>query len=139
MAVMKIYREEHVIEHLQFQGERLRRGMLQSIRENNLIGNVGIHGHPSCLVFSTQDQDRKPSQAFRTLFMQECIKQGLIAPNLVISLSHSDKDIDQTIDIIHHALKVYRKGLDEGVDKYLEGRSVQPVYRKWNNEHRNKT
>ncbi|MFT5764574.1 MAG: glutamate-1-semialdehyde 2,1-aminomutase, partial [Saprospiraceae bacterium] len=139
IAVMKIYREEHVIEHLQFQGERLRRGMLQSIRENNLIGNVGIHGHPSCLVFSTQDQDRKPSQAFRTLFMQECIKQGLIAPNLVISLSHSDKDIDQTIDIIHHALKVYRKGLDEGVDKYLEGRSVQPVYRKWNNEHRNKT
>jgi glutamate-1-semialdehyde 2,1-aminomutase len=139
ITVMKIYREENVVEHLQFQGERLRNGLLQSIRENNLIGNVGIHGHPSCLVFSTNDQDKNPSQSFRTLFMQECLKQGLLAPNLVISFSHNEKDIDQTIDIINHALKVYRKGLDEGVDKYLEGRPVQPVYRKWNNENRNKT
>lgn len=138
MAVMKTYREENVIEHLQFQGERLRKGMLQSIRENNLEGYVGIFGHPSCLVFSTNDQDKNPSQPFRTLFMQECLKQGLLTPNLVLSYSHSSEDVDLTLEIIHETLKVYKKAIDEGIDKYLEGRPVQPVYRKWNHEHRNK-
>lgn len=134
MAVMKIYQEEPVIQHLQIQGDRLRKGMLKSIQENNLEGHVGVLGHPSCLVFSTNDQDKNPSQPFRTLFMQECIKQGLLAPNLVISYAHSENDIDITLDILHHTLQVYRKGIEEGVDKYLEGRAVQPVYRKWNHE-----
>ncbi len=134
MAVMEIYKEKNVIEHLQFQGERLRNGLLQAIRENNLIGHVGIHGHPSCLVFSTKDQDKNPSQPFRTLFMQECVKQGLIAPNLVISYAHTEADVDQTIDIMNNSMKVYKKAIEEGFEKYLEGRSVQPVYRKWNNE-----
>ncbi len=138
MAVMKIYQEENVIEHFHFQGERLRNGLLKSIRENQLVGHVGIHGHPSCLVFSTRDADKNPSQPFRTLFMQECLKQGLLAPNLVLSYSHSDKDINQTVAIINETLKVYRKAIDEGVERYLEGRSVQPVYRKWNHEDRNK-
>jgi glutamate-1-semialdehyde 2,1-aminomutase len=27
---------------------------------------------------------------------------------------------------------VYRKALDEGVEKYLEGRPIKPVYRRFN-------
>jgi hypothetical protein len=27
---------------------------------------------------------------------------------------------------------MYRKALDEGIDKYLEGRPVKPVYRRFN-------
>ena len=121
------------------QGERLRSGLEASIQEHDLIGHVGIHGHPSCLVFSTKDQNKNASQPFRTLFMQECIKQGLLAPNLVLSYSHKATDIDLTIEIINETLKVYRKAIDEGIDKYLEGRAVQPVYRKWNDEQRNKS
>lgn len=138
IAVMDFYKNENVIEHFQFQGERLRNGLLQAIRTNQLVGHVGVHGHPSCLVFSTRDQAKKPSQPFRTLFMQECIKRGLLAPNLVISYSHKSQDIDQTIEIMNEAMQVYRKALDEGIEHYLEGRSVQPVYRKWNHEQRNK-
>jgi len=138
MAVMDVYNKENVIEHLNFQGEGLRKGMLQSIRENNLLGHVGIHGHPSCLVFSTKDQDKKASQPFRTLFMQECVKRGMLAPNLVISYMHKTADVQQTLEIINEALKVYRKALDEGVERYLEGRSVQPVYRKWNQHEQGK-
>ncbi|MEM9932489.1 MAG: glutamate-1-semialdehyde 2,1-aminomutase, partial [Bacteroidota bacterium] len=73
-----------------------------------------------------------PSQPFRTLFMQECIKRGLLAPNLVISFSHQEEEVKRTIEIFDGALEVYKKGLEEGVDKYLVGRSVQPVYTKKN-------
>ncbi|MEO1626868.1 MAG: glutamate-1-semialdehyde 2,1-aminomutase [Bacteroidota bacterium] len=131
-AVMEVYEKEQVIDYLVYQGERLRRGMQQLIDAHQLQGFVGIHGHPSCLVFSTRDEKQQPSQAFRTLFLQEITKRGMIAPNLVLSFSHSDADIDQTLDIINDAAHIYRKALDEGVDKHLEGKSVAPVYRKLN-------
>ena len=60
------------------------------------------------------------------------MKRGIIAPNFVLSLSHKDAEIDQTIEVFEAAFAVYRKALDEGIEKYLLGRSIQPVYRKWN-------
>jgi glutamate-1-semialdehyde 2,1-aminomutase len=64
--------------------------------------------------------------------MQEMIRRGIIAPSFVVSFSHSDRDIEQTAEAVFDALVVYRKALDEGVDKYLEGRPVKPVFRKRN-------
>ncbi len=139
MAVMKTYREQPVICQMKTEGERLRKGMKEAITRHQLNGYVGIHGHPSCLVFSTKDQDKKPSQPYRTLFMQECIKRGLLAPNLVISYAHKSAEVARTIAIINEVLVIYRRALEEGIHTYLEGRSVQPVYRKWNHEQSNRT
>ena len=49
-----------------------------------------------------------------------------------MSYSHSDADIDRTIDIVGESLLVYRDALTNGVEKYLEGRPVKPVYRRFN-------
>lgn len=135
MAVMKEYQEKNVIDYLKYQGGRLYNGVLKLIKEHDLKGYFGIKGHPSCLVFYTNNERQQPSQTFRTLFMQELVQRGIIAPNLVISYSHSDADIDQTLDIINEALSVYKKAIDEGIGNYLQGRSVAPVYRKWNIKH----
>jgi glutamate-1-semialdehyde 2,1-aminomutase len=68
----------------------------------------------------------------RTLFLQEVIKHGVIAPSLVVSYSHTDKDIDHTLNAFNEALFIYRKALDEGVDKYLTGSPVKPAVRRYN-------
>jgi len=91
-----------------------------------------VIGRPCNLVFVTCDQDGNRSQAFRTLFMQELIRRGVIAPSFVVSYSHSDADIDRTAEAVFDAHVVYRKALGEGIDKYLEGRPVKPVYRRFN-------
>ena len=130
LETMRIYREEPVIDHLWRQGRRLADGVQQVSRRHGLDGFVDVSGQPCCLVYSTRDQDKKPSQPFRTLFLQETIKRGLLAPSLVVSYSHSDEDIDRTVSIIDEALLVYRKALEEGVDRYLLGRPVKPVFRK---------
>jgi glutamate-1-semialdehyde 2,1-aminomutase len=130
LATMKVYKQEPVITHLWRQGESLARGINQSIRENRLEGFVQVAGRPCCLVYTTKDQDRKPSQLFRTLFLQETIKRGILAPSLVVSYSHSDNDVKWTVDVVNEALAIYRKALDEGVEKYLIGRPVKPVFRK---------
>ena len=132
LATLKIFREKHVVEFLWQQGERLRNLVSRSIVENRLQGFFEVTGKPCNLVFATCDQDGKRSQAFRTLFLQELIRRGVIAPSFVVSYSHSDADIDRTAEAVFDAHAVYRKALDEGVEKYLEGRPVKPVYRRYN-------
>jgi glutamate-1-semialdehyde 2,1-aminomutase len=84
------------------------------------------------LLYGTRDAEGQPSQAFRTLFLQELIRRGVLAPSFIVSYSHGDDAIDRTIDAVDGALAVYRKALDEGVDRYLVGPAVKPVYRRVN-------
>ena len=132
LETIRIYRERQVVEFLWKQGERLRTLLNRSIAENHLEGFFELAGRPCNLIFVTHDQDQRRSQPFRALFMQELIRRGVIGPSFVVSFSHSDADIDRTAEAVHGALQVYRKALDEGIEKYLEGRPVMPVYRKFN-------
>ena len=93
---------------------------------------VKVVGKPCCLSYATLDQDGRPSQALRTLFLQETIRRGVLMPSLVVSYSHGDDDVDLTIEAIDGALAVYRQALDDGVERYLVGRPSQTVYRPYN-------
>jgi len=132
LETMRIYREQSVIEFLWKQGERLQTLVRKSIEENRLQGLFEVLGRPCNLIFGTRDENHERSQPFRTLFMQELIRRSVIAPSFVVSFSHSDADIDRTAEAVYEALVVYRKALDEGIDKYLEGRPSKPVNRKYN-------
>jgi glutamate-1-semialdehyde 2,1-aminomutase len=83
-------------------------------------------------VYVARDADGNPSQAFRTLFLRETLLRGLIMPSMVVSFSHTDRVIDATIDRIGEALTVYKRALVDGVERYLPGRSVKPVMRRFN-------
>lgn len=132
LATMQIYQQEPVVEHLHEQGRNLRVGVNQAICHLGLEEYVQVIGRPCNLVYVTRDQSGQRSQPFRTLFLQETIKRGLLMPSLVVSYSHSAADIQQTIDAVSEALVVYRRALEEGIDKYLVGRPVAPVFRTYN-------
>ena len=109
---------------------RLLTGIRECIDRNGVAGYFDVVGRPSNLIYVTKDRDGQPSQAFRTLFLQSLIRTGIIAPSLVVSFSHTDEDINRTIDAVDGALAVYAQALADGVDKYLLGRAVKPVNRK---------
>lgn len=132
LETIRIYRECYVVEFLWKQGERLRTLLNRSIAEYHLEDFFELAGRPCNLIFVTRNQDQQRSQPFRTLFMQELIRRGVIGPSFVVSFSHSDADIDRTAEAVHGALSVYRKALDEGIEKYLKGRPIRPVYRNFN-------
>ncbi len=129
IATLRVYREEPVTEHLHRQGRRLREGFLQAVDAHGLRGYVDCFGRDCCLFFGTCGADGRPSQPMRTLFMQEMIRHGVLAPSFVISYSHTDADVDRTVEAADAALKVYRQALDEGVERHLVGPSVKPVFR----------
>lgn len=134
IAVMRFYKKNNVIERLYEQGTKLEKGVMKASRDLKLEDKVAIVGPPCCSVYTSRDQNNQPSQPFRTLFMQETMKRGLLMPSSIISYSHSDADVNETIEKIHESLVVYKKALEEGIEKYLIGRSVQPVWRKYNTE-----
>jgi glutamate-1-semialdehyde 2,1-aminomutase len=132
IQTMQIYRRDNVVQHLYSQGERLRDGIGRTIRTLGLCGYFELLGRPSNLVYATRDLSKQPSQTFRTLFLQETIRRGLLMPSMVVSFSHADADIERTIDAVGEALCIYRKALEDGTEKYLIGRPVKPVFRRFN-------
>lgn len=132
IATMQVYQNEPVIETLFARGTQLKSGLNEVISGHGLQDFVKVEGKPCCMVLTSLGPDQKPSQAFRTLMLQETIKRGLIIPSLVVSYTHSEADIDATIRAIDNALHVYRTALDEGVEHYLVGRPSKVVYRRYN-------
>ncbi|MFH0341953.1 MAG: glutamate-1-semialdehyde 2,1-aminomutase [Chromatiales bacterium] len=132
METMRTYKREPVIDTLWRQGQRLDQGIRNSVTEHRLESYFEVMGRPCCLVYATRDETKQASQVFRTLFLQETTKRGILAPSLVVSYAHTDADIDRTVDAIHEALGIYRRALDEGVSKFMIGPPVKTVYRQYN-------
>jgi glutamate-1-semialdehyde 2,1-aminomutase len=129
IATMMTYRDEDVVGHLYRQGRKLREGVTAAARDAGVAQQVQCLGRDCALLFTTRDAEGRPSQELRTLFLQEMIRRGVLAPSFVVSYSHSDADIEHTIDAAAEALRIYRKALQGNVSDYLVGRPVKPVFR----------
>jgi glutamate-1-semialdehyde 2,1-aminomutase len=131
-ATLNAYKTSDVVGFLYQQGERLRTGINQCILRHQISDHFEVQGRGCNLIYVTKDQGEQRSQAFRTLFLQEMIRNGIIAPSFVVSFSHSNEDVERTIDAVDRALGVYERALEDGVEKHLIGRPVKPVNRRHN-------
>ncbi|HEX4439275.1 MAG TPA: glutamate-1-semialdehyde 2,1-aminomutase [Thermoanaerobaculia bacterium] len=129
IETMRVYRREDVVGTLHRQGARLRAGVAAAARELGLQDHFVVLGRDCNLVYSARDASGAPSQAFRTLVLQETIRRGVLMPSLIVSFAHGDADIDRTVEAIRGALEIYRRALESGVESFLEGRPVKPVFR----------
>jgi glutamate-1-semialdehyde 2,1-aminomutase len=132
IATMKVYRDEPVIEHLRRQGERLRAGVMAAAAHHGLQDYFWVFGPPCGLIVATHDPNGNFSYPYRTLFLQEMIKRGVLAPTMFVSYSHTDADIDRTIDATAESLVVYKRALEVGLERFLIGPPAKSVYRKFN-------
>jgi glutamate-1-semialdehyde 2,1-aminomutase len=132
LAVAQEYRERDVTGEMEAIGSCLAASLEGVIGAAGLGDHVEVIGRPSCLVFATRDADRRPSQAFRTLFLQELIRNGVLGQSFVVSAAHTRRDIAETVDAVARALEVYEKALDAGsVQGLLQGRPVAPALRQY--------
>lgn len=132
IATIQYFKEHDVITQLYEQGTKIEKGISAICTELGLIEKFVVCGPPCALIYSTHDNDGHTSQRMRTLFLQETMKRGLLMPSLIVSYSHTDADINETCQKIYEALWIYKKALAEGVEKYLEGRSIKTVWRRYN-------
>ena len=130
LATMQFYQQRPVIETLHARGARLRVGFDRAAARYGLQQHVALLSRDCNLLFATRDAQGQPSQPLRTLFMQELVKRGVLAPSFVVSYSHSEADIDHTVQAVDAALAVYRQALDGDIHSHLEGRAVKPAVRR---------
>jgi glutamate-1-semialdehyde 2,1-aminomutase len=53
-------------------------------------------------------------------------------PWIAVSASHGQKELEITSQAISNALKVYKEAIELGVERYLEGAEIKPVFRRFN-------
>ena len=132
VATVKIYQEQDVIKHLWNFGEKLISGMNQIAKELGLEKNFKVFGVPCSPIISTMDKNGEVSMAFRTLFLQEMIKNKVLIPCIAQSFSHGEIELEKTLIATKNSLNIYKKALEDGYEKYLVGQIVKPVFRKYN-------
>ncbi|WP_251092200.1 glutamate-1-semialdehyde 2,1-aminomutase [Streptomyces sp. Caat 7-52] len=131
MAVFTTYAQEGVTARLHALGERLAAGVRNAAAAMGVGDHLVLRGRASNLVFATLDENRQPSQPYRTLFLRRLLAGGVLAPSFVVSSALDDADIDRTVDVVGEACAVYRKALDAGdPTPWLAGRPVKPVFRR---------
>jgi glutamate-1-semialdehyde 2,1-aminomutase len=130
-AVLRAYQTEDPIGRMDDAGRLLAQGVAEVAADHGLSDYVTVTGRPSCLVFVTRGPDGVPSQEFRTLFLQEVLRRGVLGQSFITSAAHTAIDVDLTVEAVRGALPVYRRAIDAGtVDGLLEGRSVAPALRR---------
>ncbi len=129
-AVVTAYRTGDPVGQMERAGRRLADGVNAAVAAAGLGEHLEVIGRPSCLVYVTRDAGGVPSQAYRTLFLQEILRRGVLGQSFVTSAAHTDADIDQTIAAVAAALPVYRQAIAAGsVSGLLQGRPVAPAIR----------
>lgn len=132
VAVIQAYRDHDVVGIMERQGAKLAEAVNRACREQGLQDYVAVRGRPSCLIYTTNDHDGHPSQAYRTLFMQELLDRGVLGQSFVISAAHTDEDLEQTVDAVTAALDLYGRAIsDRTTDGWLRGRPVAPALREF--------
>ena len=132
VATVDFMQRNSVIAHLWDYGRRLM-GLIDRQAVAHDIGHsFRIGGVPCSPSYTTLDASGNNSLALRTLFSQEMIKNGVLMPWIALAFRHGDDELNFTEHAIDRSFAIYRKALDYGVDKFLEGPSIKPVFRKFN-------
>jgi glutamate-1-semialdehyde 2,1-aminomutase len=132
LEVVKIYQDDAICEKLWEYGFKLKKSLSECAQSNGVNEFFSVLGPDVSPYYTTRDGSGQISMAFRTLFSQEMIKQGVLMPWIAISSSHGDNELRKTIEAADHTFKIYKKALKDGINKFLEGPEIKPVFRKLN-------
>lgn len=129
-AVVRAYATTDPVAIMERQGRKLADGVNAVAAEAGIAPHLSVLGRPSCLVFRTADAAGQPSQAMRTLYLQENLTRGVLGQSYVISAAHTDADVEQTVDAARVAAPAYAKALETGrPEELFVGRPVAPAHR----------
>jgi glutamate-1-semialdehyde 2,1-aminomutase len=132
IATMDFLGEHKVVEHMWKYGADLVAAINGASEKAGIAKHFFATGPAVSPYFGAVAADGKPWFALRTLFAQEMIKQGVLIPWLALSYRHGEAELAKTRDALAKALDVCARGVAEGVDKYLIGPAVKPVFRSHN-------
>jgi glutamate-1-semialdehyde 2,1-aminomutase len=132
IATIRFMQRNNVVEHLWEYGRKLTALMQRQAEAHGIENSFKVGGVPCSPYYLTLDESGAVSPALRTLFSQEMLRNGVLMPWIALSYRHDEEELAATEKAINRTFETYRLALNEGVDKYLEGPPIKPVFRKYN-------
>lgn len=132
VATMGFMQQHKVVEHLWDYGRELTAMMQRQADAHGIGHSFKVGGIPCSPYYLTLDASGANSLGLRTLFSQEMIRNGVLMPWIALSYRHGDEELAATERAIEQSFATYRRALEEGIEKYLNGPAMKPVFRKHN-------
>jgi glutamate-1-semialdehyde aminotransferase len=132
-AVLREYQTRDVLGRHREVATTVAEGMRAAVAAHGLAQTLEVHATPWRVVTIARDAEGRVSSPMRTLLMQEMIERGALFQGYFLPCyAHTDADVKNVVAAFEGACAVYREALDHGVDKFLVGRAVRPVFRRYN-------
>lgn len=132
VETLRVYEELNVVDNIWKSGKKLCDGMNDIANDLSIGEYFRFVGLPCSPNFITKNSKGDVSLEFRTLFVQEMYKNGVLIPWISLSYSHQDNEIEMALEAGRKSLLIYKKALESSVNSYLQGRAIKPVFRKRN-------
>lgn len=132
-ATIAEMKEKNVQAYLDKQGAKLKDGYNKIAEELGLdYTKASGYNWRSIISFDAKAGD---PLILKSLVQQEMIKRGVLWGGFHnMSFSHSDEDIEHTLNAYKEVLPILKKAVEDGnVKEMLRGKPVQPVFRKTDN------
>jgi glutamate-1-semialdehyde 2,1-aminomutase len=132
LKTIEIYKRDQVTNQLWDFGTKLIDGFNDLSKDMGILDKVYFEGFPCSPNYTTKDTDGNVSLAFRTLFSQEMIKNKILMPWIAPCFMHQEDELSITLEAARKVIGVYSEALNNGIENYLVGRPIKPVFRKYN-------
>jgi glutamate-1-semialdehyde 2,1-aminomutase len=132
VETVRFMQKHRVVDHLWNYGGELTSLIKRLAHNHGIDYSFKVSGAACSPNYTTLNANGDASPELRTLFAQEMINNGVLMSWIALSYRHGQDELAITEKALNSAFTVYRRALDEGVDKYLVGPAVKPVFRKYN-------
>ncbi|MCB9025432.1 MAG: glutamate-1-semialdehyde 2,1-aminomutase [Bdellovibrionaceae bacterium] len=129
---IEIYLRDKVCEHHWGFGKLFMDGINKLAEKYSIQDFFSIEGYACSPVIRAKNREKLLDLKFHTLFQQELIKKGVLMPWIAFCREHKEEELQITLDACDHALNIYSQAIEFGVDKFLIGDAIKPVWRKYN-------
>jgi glutamate-1-semialdehyde 2,1-aminomutase len=130
VGTVKFMVDNRTIEKNWNYGAQLKKIFEELIGEFGLESTFKISGPACSPVYSTFENENSPSLGMKTLFMQEMISNGVLMPWIAIAHRHGPRELERTESALRKTFRTLQMARDKGLDNYLVGPIVKPVFRK---------
>ncbi|MEX6688455.1 glutamate-1-semialdehyde 2,1-aminomutase [Danxiaibacter flavus] len=131
LATIDFFENNDVIGHSQQMGAKAISECNGIIQRQCLSDFVSLSCSSWMPAFVFRNRERQMDAGFRTLMMQEMIKNDVLFQGVLVpSFSHTNTEVNFFLDAFEASLSVYKKALEVGYEKYLIGEAAKPVFRK---------
>lgn len=132
VATMNFMQKHNVVQHLWDYGQALLQLLESKAQEYGVAHSFKAGGIACSPYYLTLNDKGENSLELRTLFSQEMIRQGVLMPWIALSYRHGEAELAATARALDAAFSIYHKALANGVETYLEGVVIKPVFRRFN-------